>query len=81
MEVKQETALEGHLDRVNCVAVTSDNKYIISGSNDRTIRIWNLLEKKQETLSVENCGYVLTVALTRDNKFIISGSADNTIRI
>ena len=31
--------LEGHLDEVNTVTVTSDNKYIISGSDDKTIRI------------------------------------------
>ena len=31
--------LEGHTSCVNSVAVTSDNKYLISGSNDYTIRI------------------------------------------
>ena len=31
--------LQGHLSRVTSVAVTSDNKYIISGSADKTIRI------------------------------------------
>ena len=30
--------------------MTSDNKYIVSGSDDKTIRIWNLLEKRQKTL-------------------------------
>ena len=32
------------------VAVISDNKYIISGSKDKTISIWNLFEKTQETV-------------------------------
>ena len=31
--------LQGHLHVINSVAVTSDNKYIISGSADKTIRI------------------------------------------
>ena len=31
--------LEGHTSYVNCVAVTSDNKHIISGSSDLTIRV------------------------------------------
>ena len=31
--------LEGHTCYVNSVAVTSDNKYIVSGSSDNTIRI------------------------------------------
>ena len=31
--------LQGHSDGLNSVAVTSDNKYVISGSKDKTIRI------------------------------------------
>ena len=31
--------LEGHYEDVKCIAVTSDNKYVISGSGDKTIRI------------------------------------------
>ena len=37
-------------DHVLVVAVISDNKYIISGSKDKTISIWNLFEKTQETV-------------------------------
>ena len=40
--------LEGHTSSVLTVAVTSDNKYIVSGSLDKTIRIWNLLEKSKK---------------------------------
>ena len=56
--------------------MTSDNKYIVSGSNDDTIRIWNLLKKSQKTVLKGHTGWV-----TSDNKYIISGSKDNTIRI
>ena len=31
--------LQGHTSYIKCVAVTSDNKYIVSGSSDKTIRI------------------------------------------
>ena len=31
--------LQGHTFTVNSVAVTSDNKYILSGSDDHSIRI------------------------------------------
>ena len=40
--------LEGHTSSITSITITSDNKYIISGSDDKTIRIWNLLEKRQE---------------------------------
>ena len=73
--------LEGHTSWVSSVVVTSDNKYIVSGSWDKTIRIWNLLEKRQETVLQGHTDSVWTVAVTSDNKYIVSGSRDKTIRI
>ena len=31
----------GHDESLNSVAITSDNKYIVSGSEDKSIKIWN----------------------------------------
>ena len=61
--------------------MTSDNKFIISGSYDNTIRIWNFFEKRQETVLLEHSSTVNSVAVTSDNKFVIFGSADNKIRV
>lgn len=32
--------MEGHTDSVNCMAI--DGEMLITGSDDRTIRLWNL---------------------------------------
>ena len=32
--------LTDHSDSVNSVVISSDNQYIISGSDDKTIKIW-----------------------------------------
>ena len=34
--------LTGHSDRVTSVAISSDKKLIVSGSWDKTIKVWNL---------------------------------------
>ena len=47
---KQETIFAGHADAVNCIALTSDSGYIVSGSDDCTIKIWNIHEKIQEAI-------------------------------
>ena len=73
--------LQGHTFTVNSVAVTSDNKYILSGSDDHSIRIWNLLKKLQKTALRGHSGWVYSIALTSDNKYVVSGSWDKTIRI
>jgi WD40 repeat protein len=33
---------EGHADRVNSIAITPNDKYVISGSQDSTIKIWDV---------------------------------------
>ena len=38
--------LKGQFEEVTSVALISSNKYVVSGSKDKTIRIWNLLKKK-----------------------------------
>ena len=38
--------LSGHSGSTYSVAISSDNKYIISGSFDNTIKIWDM-EKKE----------------------------------
>ena len=40
-------ALEGRLDIVSSLVLISDN-FVISGSNDKTIKIWNLHERRLE---------------------------------
>ena len=61
--------------------MTNNNKYIISGSKDKTVRVWNFFEKTQETVLVGHKSYVKSVAMTSDKKFIISISDDDIIRV
>ena len=61
--------------------MTSNNEYVISGSLDNTIRVWNLSEKKQETVLQGHLGGINSVAVTSDKKHIVFGSYDKTIRV
>ena len=73
--------LEGHTSAVTSVAVSSDNLYIVSGSCDKTIRIWNLTEKRIEAILHGHTNLINYVTMTRDSKYIISCSVDRTVRI
>ena len=45
--------LEGHTGSVESVAISNDNKFIVSCGEDKTVRIWNFQDRKQEdTLKV-----------------------------
>ncbi|OMJ65217.1 hypothetical protein SteCoe_38781 [Stentor coeruleus] len=81
LEKRQEAVLEGHTGGVNSVAITSDNRFVVSGSWDNTVRVWNLLEKRQEAVLEGHTSGVNSVAITSDNRFVVSGSDDKTVRV
>jgi WD40 repeat protein len=71
----------GHSERVLAIAVTTDNRTIVSGSMDNTVRIWDLASGQLVRTLEGHSGGVDTVAVSRDNKVIVSGSRDRTVRI
>ena len=74
-------SLEGHTDRVWAVAVSPDGRFIVSGSDDRTVKVWEL-ESGRLLRSLEgHTGRVRAVAVSPDGRFIVSGSDDRTVKV
>ena len=69
--------MNGHTNYVKSVAISPDNKKIVSGSSDKTIRTWDL-ESGNLINTLNGYGEVLSVAISSDNKKIVSGSGDKT---
>ncbi|WP_298867439.1 WD40 repeat domain-containing protein [uncultured Gimesia sp.] len=70
-----------HSGGVNCLAITPDGKYAVSGGDDRLIKVWDL---SSQTLASTFKGHkreVYCLSLTPDGKQIISGSNDRTIKV
>ena len=72
---------KGHSSSVRSIAISPDGKYIVSGSVDGTIKIWDF--KTGECLnSLEgHSSWVDSIAISPDGKYIVSGSGDGTIKI
>jgi len=93
--------LEGHTNDVNSVVVSSvfntankfgnniSKQYIISGSRDRTIKIWDFstfelvetLEGHTDTVWSVAVSGIINTSDNIEKQYIISGSFDNTIKI
>jgi len=70
------------VDGITCVAISPDNRLIVSGREDGSIKIIGVQSRKQ-VYFFKNVheGPVSSVVITPDNKFIISSSHDRSIKI
>jgi small GTP-binding protein len=74
-------SLRGHTNWVNSVAVSPDGKWIASGSDDETVKIWDFNTGECITTLVEDTAGVNSVAITSDGNKVVSGASNGWIRI
>jgi len=74
-------ALRGHTGPILAVAYSSDGRRIVTGSADKTARVWDA-ETGQESFQLEgHTDSVRSVAFSRDGQRIVTGSWDRTVRV
>lgn len=74
--------LSGHRGPVYALAVSRDGKTLVSGSKDKTLKIWNIkLRKPIKTLGVldGHRSAVRSIVIADEGRLIASGSDDKTI--
>ena len=71
----------GHTDGITSIAYHPDGSYVVSGSEDGTLRIWDLRTGACESVLEGHIHGVEAVAYHPDGSRVISGSADNTVRV
>ena len=86
MDVKNEfrigRSLLGHISKVNYASFNTDGKYIVSASEDNTIRIWDANTGLQIGMPLEgHTASVNSASFSPDGKYIVSASYDKTVRI
>ncbi len=73
--------LKGHTYRVNSVSFSPNGKYIISGSWDETLKLWQT-ESGEEIRTFKGYEYrVNAVDYSPDGEFVVSGTSDNTFKL
>ncbi|WP_254568137.1 caspase family protein [Oscillatoria sp. HE19RPO] len=79
--VREQNRIQGHQGWVNAVAFSPEGETIVSGSNDRTLRLWNQKGEPIGESSRRHQGSVNAVAFSPNGKYIVSASDDKTLRL
>jgi WD40 repeat protein len=73
--------LEGHSGSVNSVVFSPDGSRVASGSDDNTVRVWDVQTGQCQHTLEGHSGRVNSVVFSPDGSRVASGSSDNTVRV
>lgn len=71
----------GHRSGIGRLSLSPDERFAATGSNDETIKIWNLSEHRGRRVLSDHSHGVANIVFSPDGKQLVSGSGDSTIRV
>ena len=80
-DLRELAVLRGHGVRVDSVSFSPSADRIVTGSDDKTVRIWDAQIGQELAVLRGHRGGVNSVVFSSDGDRIVSGADDNTVRI
>ena len=80
-EKREECTLSAHSSSVHSVTIAPNSKYILSGSRDKSIIIWNLEDRREECIFSSHLKSINSINISWDMKYMVSASDDKSIKI
>lgn len=71
----------GHTGNIYSIAYSPDGKYALSGSLDKTLKLWDISTGKEIRTFLGHTGSVNSVAFSPDGKYAVSAGEDNTLKV
>ena len=73
--------ITGHRSNVYCVKIDSTGRWIVSGSDDRLVKLWNARTGLLCCTFRGHTGYVCDIALYEKKQLLATSSVDTTVRL
>ncbi len=73
--------LEGHTATIFSIDFSPDSRLLISGSEDHTLRLWDVTNQRGVWCQEKSYGHVYSVQFSPDGRMVVSGHGDGTVRL
>lgn len=73
--------LSGHTAIVRSVAFAAGGRLLATGSEDKTVKLWELPSGRETRVIGAHTGAITAVAFSADGRTIATGSADKTVKL
>ncbi|MFG3818212.1 WD40 domain-containing protein, partial [Limnothrix redekei] len=80
-QIQEKNQLQGHSNTVNSVSWSPDGKTLATGSDDQTVKLWNVASGQEIATLQGHSNTVNSVSWSPDGKTLATGSDDQTVKL
>jgi WD40 repeat protein len=80
-EERREIIISAHSGEVNAIAFSPNGRYLASGSDDMTVRLWNTSNGNCTVVFEGHSDWVWSVCFSPNGNILASGSGDGSVRL
>ena len=75
------TVLKGHSGAVRSVCFSADTRFLLTSSDDKTLKVWGLPTRRFQCSLSGHSNWVKSGVFSPDTRLALSGSDDKTVRV
>ena len=78
---RQEFRLEGHQNDVSALSFLNHKNFLISGSLDHSLKIWDLSTQRELNTLKGHSESISCISVSSNDNYFASGSLDKTVKL